>query len=379
MTNDYDIAYRLKEIVLDKIEICMYGLGIIGENAGRIYLKHLGVTPDYYCDSNKKKVDSFTDEHAKAMYLDELLAYDRSIAVITTVGEHIEKDVTQTLSTNKKIEIITWKEICNSETLYRSFLGIDFFPKFHTKKRQLFNAPKKYCGERIAAFTCITGGYDIPIPIDIMNDFCDYYLITDDIIDVDGYSIIDVDDVIPKECVTPKDKNCYCKMHGFEIFRDYDYSIYIDGNLIITGDLRDLLGYLGDVGLAFHRHPFSYGPYGESLRMYAAGRINEKDLNNTVQWLLLHDVPSRILYVEGGVIVSDHRNKKGCQILRDWWNLFITEGMKRDQVCLGYLIYSNGLDENNIGIIPGSVVGGEYLKKKQYTLLVICICQKIFI
>ncbi len=48
--------------------------------------------------------------------------------------------------------------------------------------------------------------------------------------------------------------NRYYKMHPDVLFEDYNYSIYIDGNIKVIGDLTAYINLISKAGIAVHRH-----------------------------------------------------------------------------------------------------------------------------
>ena len=43
-------------------------------------------------------------------------------------------------------------------------------------------------------------------------------------------------------------------MHPDVLFEDYNYSIYIDGNIKVIGDLTAYINLISKAGIAVHRH-----------------------------------------------------------------------------------------------------------------------------
>ena len=224
---------------------CMYGLGKIGQNYGYEFLYYYGIEPYLFGDRDEQVLNKFDCSLDKKIAFEELIKTEDHILVFVTVGFAYEKEIIEQLSINPKIHIITWTQICNDSLALKRFLQIENFPNKKNNKKQLYEytmgAGNKH-NEKIAVYTCITGNYDYPLEILNKEDRCDYFLISDlkegtNMVNEQYYRRINTSKVVPKEYITAKDKNRYCKMHGYKIFSDYDYSIYIDGNLQIIGKI----------------------------------------------------------------------------------------------------------------------------------------------
>ena len=56
------------------------------------------------------------------------------------------------------------------------------------------------------------------------------------------------------EGLSNTEKNRYFKMHPDKVFKNYKYSIYIDGNVKVITDLTEMVNKIGSCGLAIHKH-----------------------------------------------------------------------------------------------------------------------------
>ena len=104
---------------------------------------------------------------------------------------------------------------------------------------------------KIAIYTSIFGNYDDLPEIPYKPDNCDFICFTDADITSDEWTII-------KSPVIYSDPNRNAKRYKVlphEYLHDYDYSIWIDGNMLVRGDVNDLIDkYLSNVPIAFYSH-----------------------------------------------------------------------------------------------------------------------------
>ena len=137
-------------------------------------------------------------------------------------------------------------------------------------------------------------------------------------------------------------------MHGYSIFDEYDYSIYLDGNLQIIGPLSDLIRSLGRYGLGFHSHPYAQDPYMEALSLSIRQKIDKKDAIETLRIFVDNGFPRHYGSVEGGLIVCDNRNQMARKILDSWFHEYMNGKAKRDQLYLPYVLYKMGIDVEDV-------------------------------
>ena len=116
-----------------------------------------------------------------------------------------------------------------------------------------YNKGTEVYNEKCVVYSCITGGYDkISNPI---LKTCDFIMYTDNInIKTDDWELRNV----PSDLTYLKGNliNRYCKMHPFKLFPEYNFSIYIDGNVQVVSDVTYLtqLARESKCGIAMHLH-----------------------------------------------------------------------------------------------------------------------------
>lgn len=371
-----ELSELIKWAVSKQWKICVYGLGKIGTEYSEEFLSYLGLKAGLYSDRNKDALAAFNCTDIQKICMDELLMVKEDVLLFLMIGVIGEKSALAQFEGKKNIHIITWTQICNDNQILEKFLGINEFPVKCYRESCLIpydEVGNMNFNEKIAVYTCITGNYDEPLPILCKEERCDYYLITDIendkyISNGEYYKKISVNDVVPAEYVTAKDKNRYCKMHGYEIFYNYRYSIYLDGKFQIKGKISEYIVELGRCGLALHKHPFAEDAYVNALRLVIAGRITRQEAKDISDWMIRRQVPRRILYLECGVVVSDHRNPNAQKLLNEWSEVYFSQEVKRDQFYIAYVLWKNGIRENDMGILPGHFIGNDckYISQVKY-------------
>lgn len=209
---------------------------------------------------------------------------------------------------------------------------------------------------KIAVYSCITGNYDeIKEPF-LISKNVDYYLFTDN-------SKLKSKNWIIKKIPQRLKKynniliNRYIKMHPYEFFSEYDYAIYVDGNVKIISNIRNLIYsvYKKKSGISMHRHQFRNCIYKEIevCRIRKKGNY-EKMKAQTLRYKEF-GFPKEFGMLEAGIIVSDLKNNNAINLLDDWWIEFENSESMRDQISLHYVIWNSGYTMDDIGSLGNNM------------------------
>ena len=280
----------------------------------------------------------------------------------------IEKLNLQNINLLNSKEYKIGEEICKMKILLKQFKIITILKKFiNKKKRKKINnyidheetqnnfTYKKQNIEnpKIVIYTCITGGYDKLISPLLKFDNIDYIAFTDNKNeDNKEWKIKD----IPEDIKKINDNilnNRYIKFHPYELFgQDYDFSIYVDGNIKIISNLKDMIYAINEkTGLAMHRHYLRDDICNEIETCRILKKGNYEKLKEQVDNYKKEGFPNDFGMLECGVIVSNLKNKKGNEILNSWWKEFQKSESKRDQIALPYIIWKQGYEIKDVGCI----------------------------
>lgn len=352
----------IEEYINDvNIKKCMYGLGKRNIPAKTI-LEKLNISIDFVCDKNEDVLGNYNNRYKK-MTLNELIGYPKRMIVFITIGGKVAKQAKEYLVRNDNLIILLFDEFIKTDYAINGLFGkisVSF-----NKKSNLTTANRD-CHGRIAVFTCITGGYDEPVPIEIIEDNIDYFFFTDDtcIDTLDNYNIINISSVVPDTIKGPKEQNRYIKMHGYSLFRDYAYSIYIDGNLKIEKPIRGIVSYVGKYGLAMHKlTSFNItDPYEEAMVLIMNDRVSLESAINSLSELARNGLPRNCGVLYGNVIVCENNNEDAQRILGEWFKLYQIGVAKRDQFYLPFVLWEKGIDIDQIGTLPGMAHTNGYFR-----------------
>ncbi len=202
---------------------------------------------------------------------------------------------------------------------------------------------------KILVYTCITGGYDDPMPPLFNIPNTDYILYKDNINKVEGWQVRAIPDEI-MQIGNGTLINRYYKMHPSVVAKDYDFAIYIDGNIQVMSNVRNIINAVSPTtGLAIHRHPSRNCIYDEYKACKILKKGNLDKLKKQIEDYKCTGFPSKFGLLECTIIVSDLHNDKSSDLLDKWWNEFKNSSSMRDQISLPYIIWKYGYCIDDIG------------------------------
>ena len=219
-----------------------------------------------------------------------------------------------------------FKRICNRRTVYNAVLS--------DTKVEKPPIERFVTRHRIAVYTSVFGSYDKLMNPIYKPDNIDYFIISDQKIPEDSiWKPINFREVIPQDIVTNVEKNRYVKILPHKIFMDYDYSIYVDGNVFITSDLSALIYSLDNYPVAMHKHKNRDCVYEEIAVCISKGKDSIDALEQHRKLLKDHGVPEHLGLLEATVIARKHNDKRCIELMQMWWDEFEAYS-KRDQISL---------------------------------------------
>lgn len=207
--------------------------------------------------------------------------------------------------------------------------------------------------KKIAVYTCITGDYDeVREPL-VIEENCDYFIISDNPgMSKEPYHWIDVDSKVPDKGLSNKDKNRYCKLHPHLLFPEFDYSIYLDGSIQIKRPVGHNVTRVGKTGLALHKHRSGDCVYTEGIFLTWLGVVKKVEMIKEVSRFIEEGLPRHFGLRECSMIVTDLNNPRVPEIYGMWYEEYM-KGSKRDQQALISALWKMGLGVDDIGNLGG--------------------------
>lgn len=110
--------------------ICVYGLGKLGQRLYNEIPSIYGLKADIYSDGDDKKVDAISLEGIKGVHVEELIKISVETVVFVLVDDPYDIDIKNNLSVNKKLHIVTLRELAEDDIVIRYYYGVDCMKEF---------------------------------------------------------------------------------------------------------------------------------------------------------------------------------------------------------------------------------------------------------
>jgi len=214
-----------------------------------------------------------------------------------------------------------------------------------------FASPMPVEDKRGAIYTCVTNGYDDPHEPMLSSAQTDYVLFSDrrEIAGDSVWQLRSADTAVAEGGVNLT--NRYYKFHPHEFFGDYDYAIYIDGNVQVVSDLTGLYRVASGAptGIAMHRHFARRCISMEVKWCEYNGRGDTEKLCAQAKRYFDEGFPKDFGMCEATVIVTDLRNPNARKLLEAWWEEYLRAEGGRDQIVFPYILWKNGFTIDDVG------------------------------
>ena len=206
-------------------------------------------------------------------------------------------------------------------------------------------------------YTTIFGGYDDLVePYYIPNGW-DFICFTDADLKSDVWKIVNVKTFYNDNTRNAKQFKVLPHRH----LSDYDYSIFIDGNMTIRNNPDELIdNYLSTSNIAFFDHNKNLlDPrdciYKEAEVIFEFGKRNGNYKDNPelirkqIQKYHNDGYPTNNGLITGMVIMRRHNEKDCIEVMEDWWTE-IKYNSRRDQLSFNYVAWKS---KANFNYLPG--------------------------
>lgn len=210
----------------------------------------------------------------------------------------------------------------------------------------------KVISGRIAVYTSIFGGYDTVLEPYYISDKCDYYIVTDqEVLESSVWKKVSLEHIPEFEGMDNYHKSKYCKMMPHILFPEYEYSIWVDGNVQIVADLVPLVDRL-DEGhvMGTFKNPLHDCVYTERNFLICKNAANYEMLNEQISSYAKEGLPKHFGMREFTIIVRKHTDELCQYLMQQWWEQVNTYTM-RDQISFPYLLWKNKLGIDYIQLL----------------------------
>ncbi|WP_428928922.1 glycosyltransferase domain-containing protein [Marinibacterium sp. SX1] len=200
-------------------------------------------------------------------------------------------------------------------------------------------------GPKVAVYTAISGGYDrLNEPQGPVGD-TDFFVFTDGEVPAGSawtrraLEYVDADPVRTARFV---------KTHPHLYFGDYDFAIWVDANLALRSDPRELLPAPGDKAPVYTwHHPLRDCVYDEGRICIELNKDEESVIRAAMARLERENFPRNAGMMETSVFVNRMGDPRTAEFHNRWWAR-IEQGSRRDQLSLPPVLHEMGLDIGHI-------------------------------
>lgn len=140
------------------------------------------------------------------------------------------------------------------------------------------------------------------------------------------------------------------KINVLDYLSEYDQSIYIDGNIQVLNNLKELFNELEDYPIAAIKHRTRQCIYKEAEQCLKIGKSG-CEIINQVEVYRNEGFPENYGLTENCIILRNHRHPDLKLILDHWWEQFYS-GIKRDQISLPYIRWKYNVNLKEINLNP---------------------------
>lgn len=198
---------------------------------------------------------------------------------------------------------------------------------------------------KIAVYTALIGDYDNLYDPFIVDENYDYYCFTN-IKNLNSkiWKIVDIDKFESIKNLSDVRKCRYFKTHPHVVLSDYDYTFWVNANMIIKQKLSGILESQNyDSGFLVFPHPWRNCIYDESKELLKYN-IDSKNVKEWVDILISEKYPTNNGLIESNVLFRKNSNDI-ININEYWWDI-ICKYSYRDQLSLNYVFWKLNFNYN---------------------------------
>lgn len=226
--------------------------------------------------------------------------------------------------------------------------------------------------KKAVIYTSLTGGYDHLPQYKVIDPDFDYICFTND---YPAGSKVGQWEIRPIP-IKLKDKirlSRYAKLIPHTVFPDYDYSIWLDANLVITDkSIYETIKY----HIASHhlwcaiKHPRFDCLYFDAFTCVYGAKASYNEMAPQIKFLRSENYPEHNGLYENNFIIRRHNDPTIKSIDEQWWEMYL-KFSHRDQASLCYIFWKRRFKPVLLfppDISTRNVKGIEYIKHLRYPL-----------
>ena len=252
---------------------------------------------------------------------------------------------------NNIIQIVESKKIINSINAVNDKKYLDncqkISEKHNVKDENRSNAKKTDCKNKIVCYTCITRGYDNILDPYVKPSGIDFICFSDREIKSNIWQWRKIPDELMNLDSIRQQRILKICPHRW--FKEYDISIWIDGNIQIKDDLNQFIKQYNIKQCSFwvRKHPKRDCIYDEARECIALKKGPKDIIQKQMAKYRAIKYPEHNKLAETGIILRNH-NDLACQRMCDVWAAEIITESFRDQLSFNYACYATKFRYNEM-------------------------------
>lgn len=206
-------------------------------------------------------------------------------------------------------------------------------------------------GTKITVYTCIVGNYDLLMPPPVKPDGVRFFCFTDrPHRKVDGWEMLPL--VHPSSINRPDLINRYHKLFPHHFLLDTEWSVYIDGNVRLIGNIFLIIDRMASKGavLACPEHPRRSTIFEEAKACEVQGKFDQRDRDLISRQLAVYKaegMPKDAPLAANYLVIRCHKSDVLDEAMKLWWEQ-LQIFTRRDQISLPYVLWKTGLAATQI-------------------------------
>ena len=210
---------------------------------------------------------------------------------------------------------------------------------------------------RGVVYSAVTGSYDKINEPQYINPELDYILFTDDPhiqSDVWQVRLLHNTEQLDNTRLARK-----VKLLGHQYLEGYDYSIWVDGKLAITGDLQDFTQkYRNRQPILCFNHPAYDCIYNEKDRCAEINKDSPNLMSEQTERYRQEGYPEHNGLIESAILVRELKDQRLISLMEAWWQE-VLHGSKRDQLSFNYVCWKHDFVYDSTDLY---IYGNKYVK-----------------
>jgi hypothetical protein len=190
---------------------------------------------------------------------------------------------------------------------------------------------------RLVFYTAIAGDYSRLLPPAVLIPGARYVCFTD--LPQQTYGIWTIQPLPKTFEESPRWASRWCKLHPHELFPDAEIAVWMDGNVVINGDMEPYVRRVQDSGLpaGMIRHPQRDCVYKEIATCIELNKDSKERLLRLQERYLSLSLPAKGGLYETNIIINNIKHPGLSAFYSVWWQE-LSEQSFRDQVSLPYVL-----------------------------------------